>query len=86
MWALLNHPEPNGTGFDRPAGLNIILDLHKLWDTNPRVSQFIIATEEAQKNLMRPKLPILGNMLVVFTTSMLLWADSFSRNHPCLGP
>ena len=49
---LLNHLERNGTGLNRPAGVDIILSLHKLWDVDPHVSQFIIAMEEAQKTLV----------------------------------
>ena len=50
--ALLNHLERDGNGLDRPAGVDIILGLHKLRDADPCVSQFIIAMEEAQKKLV----------------------------------
>ena len=45
----LNHLDLDGTGLDRPAGVEIILGLHQLWDTDPCVSQFILAMEETQK-------------------------------------
>lgn len=80
--ALLNHLESDGTGLDRPAGVDIILGLDRLWDADPRVSQFIIAMEESQKKSVRAKLPISDDLLAAFATSMLLRADSFARNRP----
>ena len=47
--AFLDHLELNGTGLDRPTGLDIVLSLHQMWKADPCVSQFIIAMEEAQK-------------------------------------
>jgi hypothetical protein len=80
--ALLDHLELDGTGLDRPAGVEIFLSLHLTWDADPRVSQFIIAMEEAQKKSVRAKLPITADVLAAFATSMLLRADSFPRNRP----
>ena len=40
--AILNHLKKDGTGFDRPAGVELILGLHKLWEADPYVGQFII--------------------------------------------
>ena len=49
---------------------------------DPHVSQFIITMEEEQKKSVRAKLPISDDVLVAFTTSMLLCADSFPHNRP----
>ena len=46
----LGHLKLDGTGIDRPARVEIILSLHQMWNADPRVSQFIIAMEEAQKS------------------------------------
>ena len=79
---LLDHLELDGTGLDRPAGVEIFLFFHQRWDANLRVSQFIIALEEAQKKSIRAKLPITDGVLAAFVTSMLLRANSFLYNHP----
>ena len=55
---LLDHLELNGTGLDRPSGVDIILYLHQMWDADPRVSHFIVAMEEVRKKLVRAKLPV----------------------------
>ena len=46
---ILDHLEKDGSGLDRPAGVELILSLHKLWEADPRVAQFIINMDEAQK-------------------------------------
>ena len=69
---LLNHLERDCIGLNRPASVDVILNLHKLWDANPRISQFIISMEEAQKKMVQAKLLILDDMLVVFITSRRL--------------
>ena len=63
-------------------GVELILGLHKLWEANPRVAQFIVNTEEAQKKSVRAQLPITDNMLANFATYMLLKINSFPRNRP----
>ena len=40
--AILDHHENDRTGLDRPAGVELILGLYKLWESDPRISQFII--------------------------------------------
>ena len=55
---LLYHLAKYGGGLNHPAGVELILSLHKLWDRNPRMNYFIINMEEAQKKLVREKLPI----------------------------
>lgn len=83
--AFLNHFERDGSGLDCPAGVDIILDLAKLWDAYPRVSQFIIVMEEAQQKLVRASLPVSDNMVAEFATMMLLRGNSFPRDHPRWG-
>ena len=39
---ILNHLKKDGSGPDRPAGVELILGLNKLWEADPRVEQFII--------------------------------------------
>ena len=80
--AMLDHLEKDGSGLDRPAGVELILGLHKLWEADPRVPQFIINMEEAQKKSVRAQLPITDNMLAAFATFMLLKTNSFPRNRP----
>ena len=63
-------------------GIELILRLHKLWEADARVAQFIINMEEAQKKLVRAQLPITDNMLTAFATYMLLKTNSFPRNRP----
>ena len=70
--AILDHIDKDGTGLDRPAGVELILGLHKLQEADPSVSQFIINTEEAQKKSVRAQLPITNDMLAVFATFILL--------------
>ena len=38
---VLGHLEKDGSGLNQPAGVELILGLHKLWEANPRVVQFI---------------------------------------------
>ena len=40
--AILDHLKEDVTGLDRPAGVELILGLYKLWEADPRISQFII--------------------------------------------
>ena len=82
MCALLGHLELDGTCLERPAGVKIILRLHKMLDAEPRASQFILAVEETQKKLVQEKLPVLDNLLAAFATSIILYAYSFPHNHP----
>ena len=79
---ILNHLEKDGSSLDRPAGVELILGLNKLWEADPRVAQFIINMEEAQKKLVRAQLPIKDKMLAAFATFMLLKSNSFPRNRP----
>ena len=62
--------------------MELILSLHKLWESDPRVAQFIINMEEDQKKLVRAQPPISDNMLAAFATYMLLKSNSF----PCKCP
>ena len=39
---ILDHLENDGSGLDRTAGVELILGLHKMWEADPRVAQFII--------------------------------------------
>ena len=61
--AILDHLEKDGTGLNRNEGVGLIFSLHRLWEADPRVSQFIINMEEAQKKSVRAQLPITNNML-----------------------
>ena len=38
---VLDHLEKDGSGLNQPAGVELILGLHKMWEANPRVVQFI---------------------------------------------
>ena len=80
--ATLDHLEKDGTGIGRPAGVELILGLHKLWEAKPRVRQFIINMEEAQKKSARVQLPITDDMLAAFATFMLLKSNTFLRDRP----
>ena len=80
VYLFLNHLECNDTSFDHLDGLDIIFDLHKLWDANPRVLQVIITMREAQQKLVRAKVLILNDFLVVFATLVLLRMDYVSCN------
>ena len=44
---ILEQIDKDGSGLDRPAGVELILGLHKLWETDPRVAQLIIIMEES---------------------------------------
>ena len=79
---ILDHLEKDGFSLDRPAGVKLILGLHKLWEADPRVAQFIINMEEAKKKSVRAQLPIIDNILADFATYMLLNTNSFHRNRP----
>ena len=79
---ILDHLEKDSSGLDQPAGVELILSLHRLWEADPRVAQLIINMEEAQKKSMRAQLPITNNMLAAFATYMLLKSNSFPRNRP----
>ena len=46
---LLDHLAKYGGGLNPPSGVELITSLHKLWDSNPRMNQFIIIMEEAKK-------------------------------------
>ena len=70
--AILVHLEKDRTGLGRPTGMKLILGLHKMWEAEPRVSQFIINMEEAQKKSVRAQLPITDDMLVALSNFMLL--------------
>ena len=67
---ILDHLEKKGSGLDRPAGVELILGLRKLWEADPCVAQFIINMEEAQKKSMRAQLPTTYKMLSAFVTFM----------------
>ena len=79
---ILDHLEKNGSGLDLPAEVQLVLSLHKLWEANPCVAQFIINMEEARNKLVCDQLPITDNMLVSFATYMFLKSNSFPRNRP----
>ena len=83
---LINHLAKFGAGLNRPAGVEIILSLHKMWDNDPPVNQFIINMEDAQNGSDRANLPITDNMLAAFATHMLINSVSFPRDFPtCYG-
>ena len=82
---ILNHLEKDGSVLDRPAGVELILSLHNLWEADPRMAQFIISMEEAQKKSVRAQLLITDNMLAAFARYMLLTSNSFPRNRPIWG-
>ena len=63
-------------------GIELILCLHKLWEADARVAQFIINMEEAQNKSVRAQLPITDNTLAAFATYMLLKSNSFPCNRP----
>ena len=79
---ILEHLEKDGSSLDRPAGVELIPGLHKLWEADLRVAQFIINMEEAQKKLVRAQLLITDNMLAAFATYRLLKRNYFPRNRP----
>ena len=79
---ILDHLEKDGSGLDRPVGVELALGLHKLWEDEPRVAQFIINMEDAQNKSVRAQLPITNNMITAFATYMLLKSNSFPRNRP----
>ena len=58
----------------------LISKLPGYWYSNPRVPQFIITMEEAQKKAKHSGLPITENWLAPFATSSLLLANSFSND------
>ena len=80
--AVLVHLEKDGTALDLPAGVELVLGLHKLWEANPRVRQFIINMEEAQKKSVRAQLPITDEILAAFAAFMLLKSNAFPRDRP----
>ena len=51
--AILDHLKKDGTGLDWPTGVELILGLHKLWEADLRIIQFIINMEEVQKKSVR---------------------------------
>ena len=63
-------------------GVELILGLHKLWEDDPCVAQFIINMEETQKKSVRAQLPITENMLAAFVTYMLLKTNYFPLKRP----
>ena len=79
---ILDHLEKDGSGMDQPAGVELILGLHKLWEADLRVAKFIINMEEAQNKSVRAQLPITDNTLAAFATYMLLKSNSFPCNRP----
>ena len=79
---ILGHLEKDGSGLDRSAGVELILGLHKLWEADLCLAQFIINMEEEHKKLVRAQPPITDNMLADFATYMLLKSNSFPRNRP----
>ena len=79
---LLDHLARFGTGLDCPSGVELILSLNKIWDSNPRFNQFIINMEISQKKLDCANLPITDGMLDAFATYMLLKSCSFPRDPP----
>ena len=50
---LLDHLSDNTGGLDLISGVDIILGLNRMWESNLRVNQFIINMEEAQKKSVR---------------------------------
>ena len=77
---VLNHLSDHTGGLDRTSGVEIILGLNRLWESDMRVNEFIINTEEAQKKSVRAILTITNNMLAAFATYMLMKAGSFPRD------
>ena len=65
---ILDHLAKYRGGIYRPTFVQLILILHKLWDSDPRMNQFIIKMEEVQQKSVRGKLPISDNMLAAFAT------------------
>ena len=80
--AILDYLDKYGTGLDRPAGVELILSPHKLWEANPRVIQFIINMEEAQNKSVRVQLQITDNMFAAFATFMILKSNAFLCERP----
>ena len=60
----------------------LIGELPGYYTSNPRVPQFIMTMEEAQKKAQRAGLPITDNWLAKFATSSLLLTNSFPKNRP----
>ena len=80
--ALLAHVGDGVGGLEVTNVVALLAKLPNYWAANPRVPQFIMRIEEAQKNAARAGLLISGAWLAVFGTSSLLLANSFPNDRP----
>ena len=62
--------------------VTLIGELPGYWNRNPRVTQFIMTMEEAQKKSQRADLPITDNWITEFATSSLFLANYFPNDRP----
>ena len=74
---ILDHLKKDGTDLNRPAGVELIINLHQLWESDPCDSQFIINMEEAHKKSVQAQVPITDGVIATFAAFMLLKANTF---------
>ena len=79
---LLAHFSEEIGGLEVTNVIALISELPGYWSSNPRIPQFIMTMEEAQKKSKHAGLPITKNWLAAFSTSSLLLSKSFSNDRP----
>ena len=77
---LLAHFSKEIGGLEVTNVVTLICKLPRYWSSNPRIPQFIITMEEAQKKANRSGLPITNNWRVEFSASSLLLTNSFPND------
>ena len=79
---LLAHFAEEIGGLEVTDAVTLISEIPGHWSSDPRLPQYIISMEEAQKNAKRGGLSITENWIAAFATSSLLLANSLPNNFP----
>ena len=79
---LLAHIADSIGGLEVTDVVALLLELPTYWAADPRVPQFVMRMEEAQRKATRANLPISNEWLAAFPTSSLLQENSFPNDRP----
>ena len=77
---ILAHIATNIGGLEVTDVVALLLELPAYWATDPRVPQYVMRMEDAQRKATRADLPISDAWLAAFATSSLFQANSFPND------
>ena len=69
-------------GLERVDTINLLVSLTQLWEQDPHVPDYLNRLRDGQKKANCVGLPFSDDLLSAITSSLLLKANSFPKDHP----